>query len=219
VARVVVFGVKDFAELAHYYLVNDSSHEVTAFSVNEAYMPRERTFRGLPIVAFEDVESHYPPSDYAFFAPMSPSNMNLDREAVYRTIKGKGYGCISYVSSKATVFDNVIGENCFVLEDNTIQPHTTIGNDVVLFGGNFIGHHGIVQDHVSFSLHAVVGGHCTVGAYSFLGLNSTIRNGVKLGEGTFVAMAAAVAGDTESWCAYRGNPAEKLSKPSVSMKI
>lgn len=218
-ANVILFGIKDFSELAHYYLENDTTHRVVAFSVNRDYLPEGGRFRGLPVVAFEDVQEAYPPSDYMFFAPMSPRRMNRDREEVYNTIKEKGYSCISYVSSRATVFENDIGENCFVLENNTIQPFTKIGNNVVLWSGNHIGHHGVIRDHVTFTSHVVMSGHCDVGAYSFFGVNSTLRDGLKIAEGTFVAMAAAVFQDTDAWGVYKGNPATKSDVPSTKIRF
>ena len=33
-AKVIIFGLGDMAELAHYYLENDSEHEVIAFCVD-----------------------------------------------------------------------------------------------------------------------------------------------------------------------------------------
>lgn len=218
-SKVIIFGVKDFAELANYYLRNDSAHEVVAFSVSRDYLPQDGLFLGLPVVAFEDVENVYPPAEYVFFAPMSPKDMNRDRERVYTEIKGKGYECVSYVSSKATVLSKEIGENCFILEDNTIQPFTKIGNDVVLWSGNHIGHHSVIRDHVTITSHVVVSGHCEIGSYSFFGVNSTLRDGLRIAEGTFVAMAAAVVQDTEEWGAYKGNPAVKLSIPSTKIKL
>jgi sugar O-acyltransferase (sialic acid O-acetyltransferase NeuD family) len=217
--KIVIFGIRDFAELAHYYLEHDSPHKVAAFSVNREYLPEGGTFRGLPVVAFEEVQNLYPPGDYMFFAPMSPKNMNRDREQIYNAIKNKGYECISYVSSKTTSFNNEIGDNCFILEDNTIQPFTSIGNNVVLWSGNHIGHHGIIHDHVTFTSHVVMSGHCEIGSYSFFGVNSTLRDGLKIAEGTFVAMAAAVTQDTEAWGAYKGNPAVKLAIQSTKINL
>jgi sugar O-acyltransferase (sialic acid O-acetyltransferase NeuD family) len=218
-ANVIIFGIKDFAELAHYYLAHDSKHNVVAFSVNRAYLPEQPVFRGLPVIAFEEVESFYPPNEYSFFAPMSPRNMNRDREAVYQAIKSKGYDCISYVSSKATLFDNDIGDNCFILENNTLQPFTRIGNNVVLWSGNHIGHHSVICDHVTFTSHVVMSGHCNIGAYSFFGVNATLRDGLHIAEGSFIAMASAVIKDTEAWSAYKGNPAVKLNIPSTKIKL
>ncbi|HVS80569.1 MAG TPA: acetyltransferase [Pyrinomonadaceae bacterium] len=209
-AKVIIFGVQDFAQLAKFYLQHDSEHEVVAFSVNEQYLPEENTFEGLSVVAFESVEKTYAPSEFKFFAPMSPSRMNRLRESVYRQTKEKGYELISYVSSKATVFPGVpIGDNCFILEDNTIQPFTSIGNNVVLWSGNHIGHHSVIKDHVSFTSHVVLSGHCVVEPFSFFGVNATIRDRIHIAEGSFIAMSASVTRDTEPWGVYKGNPAKK----------
>lgn len=216
-AKIIIFGIQDFAELAHYYLENDSEHEVVAFSVNEDYIPENKIFCGLPIVAFENIEKEYPVTDFKFFAPMSPKKMNRLREQVYYAIKTKGYELISYVSSKATLFNNSIGDNCFILENNTIQPFTSIGHNVILWSGNHIGHHSTIKDHIMVTSHVVLSGHCVIENYCTLGVNATIRDGLTIAEGTFVAMAASVIKSTDSWGMYKGNPAQKAEKSTKEL--
>ncbi len=214
-AKVVIFGVQDFASLAHFYLRNDSEHEVVAFSVHDEYVPSTASFEGLPVVPFEGGEERYPSEAFSFFAPMSHRRMNSLRAKVYGEIKEKGYDLITYVSSKATVFPGqVIGDNCFILEDNTIQPYVTVGNDVVLWSGNHIGHHSVVGDHVLFTSHVVLSGHCVVEPFSFFAVNSTVRDGAHIAEGTLVAMGAMITKDTEAWCVYKGSPARKGDRAS-----
>lgn len=208
-AKVVIFGLLDTAELAHYYLTNDSEHEVVAFTVNEAYQNRD-FFCELPVVSFERLNTIYPPNNYALFVPMTGQKMNKLRTKIYLEGKERGYSYISYISSKATVFDNEIGENCFILEDNTIQPFTKIGNNVVLWSGNHIGHHGEIKDHVFFTSHVVMSGHCIIESYCFFGVNATIRDYSHLAEGTLLAMGASlITQKTEEWGIYLGNPAKK----------
>jgi len=212
--KVIIFGLEDFAELAHYYLTNDTEHEVVAFTVNQRYLPETKTFKGLPIVAFDDIEQHFKPEEYSMFAPMSPAQMNKIRENIYLECKRKGYEFISYISTKATVLTKDIGDNCFILEDNTIQPFVKIGNNVIMWSGNHIGHHSTIEDNVMFTSHVVLSGHCTVKKYSVLGVNSTVRDGVVISEGTFVGMAASITKDTDAWMIYVGSPAKPL-KPSL----
>lgn len=209
-AKVVIFGIQDFASLAHFYLKHDSEHEVVAFSVNEQYLPEKKEFEGLPVIPFETVENVYGPSEFSFFAPMSHRRMNKLREVIYQQIKSKGYQPITYISSKATVFPGTpIGDNCFILEDNTIQPYTAIGNNVVLWSGNHIGHHSVIKDHVLFTSHVVLSGHCVVEPYAFFGVNATIRDRVHIAEGSLIAMSASITKDTEPWGVYKGSPATK----------
>lgn len=217
-AKVIIFGLRDFASLAHFYLRHDSNHDVVAFSVNESYLPEDRTFEGLPVVPFETVENVYNPADYHFFAPMSHRKMNQLREQVYQTCKEKDYRLISYVSSKATLFPEAqIGENCFILEDNTLQPFTPIGNNVMMWSGNHIGHHGQIMDHVLFTSHVVLSGHCKVESYTVFGVNSTIRDFTTIAEGSFIAMGAAVTKDTEPWGVYMGTPAKRRDGSSKEL--
>jgi sugar O-acyltransferase (sialic acid O-acetyltransferase NeuD family) len=209
-AQVIIFGLRDFASLAHFYLKHDSAHDVVAFSVTRDYLDGTERFEGLPVVAFEDLEQSFPPTEYHLFAPLSHRNMNRLREQIFHQGKAKGYRFISYISSRATTFPGVgFGENCFILEDNTIQPFVRIGDNVVLWSGNHIGHHSTLGDHAFFTSHVVLSGHCQVGHHSFLGVNSTIKDGLNIAPGSLIAMGACVMQDTEEWGVYRGNPARK----------
>ena len=219
-SKVVIFGIQDFASLAHFYLKEDSPHEVVAFTVTQEYLPSEETLEGLPVVPFERLENLYPPKEYAFFAPMSHRKMNTLRETIYRMAENKGYTMISYISSRATVFSNVkIGKNCFILENNTIQPFVTIGNNVVLWSGNHIGHHSVIKDHVLFTSQVVLSGHCVVEPYCFFGVNATLRDGLHVAEGTLIAMGACLTKDTEPWGVYTGLPAKKGPTLSKDLDI
>jgi len=217
-AKVVIFGIENFAQLAHFYLKHDSEHEIVAFTVNARYLVQNE-FMGLPVVVFEDILGIFPPNNYSLFVPMSPAKMNKIRTNIYLQAKGMGYRFISYISSRATYYDTPVGENCFIFENNVIQPYSHIGNNVIIWSGNHIGHHSVIQDNVMITSHVVISGHCEICSYSFFGVNSTIRDRLKIAEGTFVAMGSSIMQETEAWCAYKGNPAEKLPIPSVRVKM
>ena len=213
-SKVVVFGTLETAEIAQYYLEHDSPHQVAAFTVHAEYL-RNGTFHGLPVVAFEDVEHLYPPDDFRFFAPMTGRKMNTLRENIYLQAKAKGYSFISYVSSRATVFGDSIGENCFILENNVIQPFSRIGDNVVLWSGNHIAHHVQIKNHVFFASHVMIAGHCVVEPHCVFGGNSTIKEYLHVAEGTLLTMASYLTRDTEPWGIYKGNPAVKRKIKSI----
>jgi sugar O-acyltransferase (sialic acid O-acetyltransferase NeuD family) len=219
-AKVIIFGTTLSAELAHFYLLHDSNHEVVAFTVEAQYL-KENTYKNLPVIPWEEIQGRYNATEYQLFAPITERQMNRVRERIYNEGKEKGYQFISYISSKATIFPEAqIGENCFILEDNTIQPFTTIGNNCVLWSGNHIGHHGTIKDHVFFTSHVVLSGRCIVGNNCFIGVNATIRDGCELGEGTLVAMGANLTKQkTEPWSIWKGNPAEPAKISSKDIKI
>lgn len=219
-AQVIIFGIRDLAELAHFYLTTDSKHEVIAFSVNRDYLPADNSFKGLPVIAFEEIEITLPPDKYSFFAPMTHKGMNKQREKIYNEIKKKGYDLISYISSKATVFDDLsVGDNCFILEDNTIQPFVTIGSNTVLWSGNHIGHHTKIGDHVFITSHVVISGNCLIDPYCFIGVNAALKENTLLGEASFVAMSTSITQNTEPYSVYSGNPAKKIDMSSLKIRF
>ena len=217
--RIVIFGAGQIAQLAHFYLTHDSPHEVVGFAVDRSFV-REDRFCDLPLVAFEEVRQAFPPESHKMFIAVSYAGLNRLRAERFEEAKAKGYGLISYVSSRATRFPGTrIGDNCFVLEDNTIQPFTRIGANVVLWSGNHIGHHSVIEDHVFFTSHVVLSGHCVVEKSCFLGVTATIRDGVRLGEGSLIGMGACITRDTEAWSVHRGSPARAAGVSSKEVDL
>jgi len=216
--KILIFGIKDTAQLAKFYLENDINYkdcyEIVGFVINECYKLQDK-FECLPVYSFETIESIYTPSEVKFFAPMTGIKMNTIRKNIYDQIKSKGYSMISYISSKSSVFSNKIGDNCFILEDNTIQPFVEIGSNVVLWSGNHIGHHSKIGDHVFFTSHVVLSGHCHVKNSSWFGVNTTIRDGTVIGESSLIAMGSLVTKDTDDFGFYMGSPAKKQIKSSI----
>jgi len=217
-AKVVVFGIGQWASLAHFYLTHDSSHEVVAFTVDRDYLKTDK-FQGLPVVAFDDVENLYPPEDFEMFLPISFKKMNHLRANKYHEAKSKGYRLVSYVSTKATVWPGFVpGDNCFILENSNILPFAKVGNDVFIMNGSLIGHHSVIKDHCSIAPHAVVLGCVTIEPYCFLGANSTIRDEVTIARECLIGAGALILEDTQKYGVYKGNPAKLMGIRSDEIK-
>jgi sugar O-acyltransferase (sialic acid O-acetyltransferase NeuD family) len=211
-AKIVIFGTGDIAQIANYYLKIDSPHEVVAFTVNAEYL-KEDQFEGLPVVPFENLESSHPPAEYQMFIALSYTKLNKIREEKYHQAKAKGYTLISYISSKCSYMSQFpCGDNCFIFEDNTIQPFVKIGSNVTLWSGNHIGHHSTIESHNFISSHVVISGHCHIGPNCFLGVNATLHNNVKLGAENILAAGAIIAKSTDDkdlWLPARSTKSEK----------
>lgn len=194
--KLVIYGTGLIAEVAAFYFERDSAYEVAAYT-NAREFIAESTFNGKPIVAFEELASTHPPSEYCAFIALGYKNTNQVRQTRYLEAKAKGYSLATYVSSRATYYGTPVGDNCFILENNVIQPFVRIGNNVTLWSGNHIGHHSAIHDHVFISSHVVVSGGCDIGENCFLGVNSTLRDNIKLGRFVLVAAGATVMKDCE----------------------
>ena len=193
--KLILVGDRVFAEIAHEYFTHDSDYEVVAFSVEREFL-RSETFRGLPMVAFDSLEERYDPAEHSVHVAVTYLRFNRVRARLAAEAKAKGFPLASYVSSRAFVWPNVkLGEHCFVFEDNTVQPFVRIGDNVVLWSGNHIGHHSRIGDNCFVSSHVVVSGGVRVGNHTFLGVNSTLVNDITVGDDCWIGPAVVVTRD------------------------
>ena len=213
--KIVIFGTGDIAQLASFYFTHDTPHEVVAYTVDAQFLTSDRHL-GLPLVAFESVEEIYAVGEYELFVALSYRNVNEVRAEKFYQAKAKGYRLASYISSRLVswIDPSGFGENCFVLENNTIQPFVSVGDNVTLWSGNHIGHHSSIGEHTFVSSHVVISGHVKVGTHCFLGVNSTVRDGITLANKTVLGADASIQKDTEAFGVYVGRPAMKSKQRS-----
>ena len=206
--KLVLIGDSAFAEIAYEYFTHDSNYEVVGFAVEAEYRKKDELF-GLPVVNVEAMEKCFPPKTHSVYVAVVYTQLNRLRGRLMSDAKEKGYALASYISSRAFIWPNVkLGEHCFIFEDNTVQPCVTLGENVVLWSGNHIGHHSAVGDHAFISSHVVISGYVVVGANSFLGVNATVANNVTIGKDSWVGPGALIIKDTEGQSFYKTAAAE-----------
>ncbi len=217
-AKVLIFGVGEIAEVAHIYLSHDTEHQIMGFTLDHDYRKQDY-FRGLPVITFESITESYPPDEFKLFIPISFRELNQPRADKFKQAKSMGYQLISYVSSKALIMpETQIGENCFIFENNVIQPKVNIGDNTILWSGNHIGHHTSIGKHCFIASHAVISGHVSIGNYSFVGVNATIRDNICIAEKNVIGAGATLLHDTKPSEVYKGNKAVKAPITSEEIK-
>jgi len=207
--KIVIVGDGPIAEVAYEYFTYDSPYEVVGFTVDEAFIRRDMLF-GAPIVPFQLVQETHNPDEHKMFVAVGYPKLNRLRARFFREAKAKGFSLVSYVSPRAFVWRNAeIGENCFIFENNVIQPFVKIGNNVTMWSGNHIGHHSVIKDHCFISSHVVVSGFVEVGEYCFLGVNATIADNLKIKKNCLIGAGAIILRDTEEAGIY----GSQMTKP------
>jgi sugar O-acyltransferase (sialic acid O-acetyltransferase NeuD family) len=218
-SRLLIFGAGDIARLAHRYFTTDSPHEVAAFVVDAGFRTVD-TLMGLPVLDSDEALAQFPPAACSMFVALSYARMNRLREEKVAAAKAKGYSLVSYVSSRCTYLtDTPPGENCFILEDNTIQPFVKIGNNVTLWSGNHIGHDSVIDDHCFITSHVVVSGNVHVKSHCFIGVNATLRNSIVIAEQTLIGAGAVIMKNTQPKGVYLPPRAELFSKDSDHIEL
>lgn len=189
--KLIIYGVGKLAEYAAYVFQNDSNYDVLGFCIEQNYINSHPEIDP-DIIPFENLKDRYSISEINLFIAVGN---NVIRERVYRSAKEKGYNFGTYISSKASSWENlVVGENCFIGEGSIIQAFVKIGNNCILFGAR-LGHHTVVGDHVLLS-GPTIGGNVRVGDYSFIGLNSVVLQNLEIGSKNIIGMGVAIKTST-----------------------
>lgn len=217
--NLVIFGMRQIAEVCSFYFEHDSEYRVVAFTVDGAFLDAD-TFCGRPVVPFEEVSTRFPTVDHDLFVALSYARMNQLRAEKFAAAKALGYRLARYVSSKAITWPGLaVGENSFLMEANVIQPFTSIGNDTILWSGNHIGHHARIGDHCFLASHVVVSGGVEIGDHCFVGVNATLRDGIKIAPRCLIGAGALVTKDTKPDEVYAATATATSAVPSSRLSI
>ena len=214
---VVIFGASSFAEVVHYYLTRDADHDVVAFTVDATYV-KEPTMLGLPVVPFEEVERVLPPDRHAMFVALGPHRVNRQRAEKLAQARAKGYRFVSHVSSKALVWPELeYGPNTLITEGSCVLPFTKLGENVTLFGAR-IGHHCVIGDHCMIS-GASLAGSVVVGDHTFMGINASVKEGVRIGKRNVIGAGAVILKSTEDDAVHAVRHTRASRVPSHRIRI
>lgn len=212
--KLILIGAGEFGEIAYQYFTYDSPYEVVAFSAEQRFIDKDTLFN-LPVVPLEELEKLYDPLKYKAFVAITFTQLNRVRTRIYHQVKEKGFQLVSYVSSRAFVWRNVkIGENCFIFEDNVLQYHVEVGNNVVMWSGNHVGHRSKIKDNCFLASHVVISGYCEIGKNCFLGVNCSFIPKINVADDCIIGSGAVVLRNTEEGKVYAGSPAKQLKKSS-----
>lgn len=212
--NVVIFGAGSFASVVWYLLSHDSPHRVVGFTADRAYC-REPRLHGLPLVPFDALEAEFPAAEVSLAMAVGAHGVNRLRSARYLDAKTRGYGFVSYVSSRSLVWPDLqVGEGSMIFDGAKVNPFAIIGANCLLGSGIHVAHHVQIGDHCYFAPHAAVGGGVRIGHRCFLGVNSTVRDGVKVADRCLLAAGAVVTSDTIENGVYVGVPARRHPTPA-----
>jgi sugar O-acyltransferase (sialic acid O-acetyltransferase NeuD family) len=194
--RIVIFGTGTGSDTARRYFERDSPHEIVGYLVDREFLAAP-TFNGRPVVAVDDAVSTFPPDEVLAFVPLGSARMNMLRAEKYELLKSLGYGFVTYVHGSNQLKGHCeIGENCFILENQSVNFDAAIGNNVVIWSGCQIGDRSRIGNHAFLAAHVVLNGDVTIGDYAYLGSNCTISNGVQVARQSFIGANALITQDT-----------------------
>lgn len=216
--KIIIFGTSDLARNIERYLTRDSMYNVVGFSIHQKFITEE-SVNGLPVIPFEGIEEQYPADKFSMFIAIGYSELNKKRERVFNEAKAKGYELLSWVHPSTKLWDDFkMGENCFIFENNVIQPSVKLGDDVIIRSGNLIGHNCDIRDHNLITSRTAIAGHVIIEPYCFVGINATIRNSITIAKACVIGAGTCILEDTKEGEVFVSNSTKKLGIKSNELK-
>jgi sugar O-acyltransferase (sialic acid O-acetyltransferase NeuD family) len=194
--NIVVFGAGKIADVFHTLAGADSALSLAGFTCDRAFITGPQ-FHGLPLVPFEDVETVFPPSDFAMFVAVGYQELNAVRAERCRQAREKGFRLVSLVSPQAHIPSTcTFGENCFIMDGASLQPYARLGEGVFVWNGAVVGHHATIGDHCWLASNCTVSSAAVIEPRCFLGVNAAIGHSITIGARSIIGAASVITRST-----------------------
>lgn len=214
--QYIIMGTTHYALEVYRYIKTEDIADVLAFCSHQKYITDNNTLDGLPIVAFEDLSSLFDMSTVHILNTIGYTQMNGIRERVANEILDHGYILGSYISERAMIYSNEdFGQGNIISPGAYIGPYVKLGMCNIIHPNATLTHHDIIGDYNFICAGVCVGGDVTISNNCFIGLNSTIKNGLFISPYTLIGSASNVIRSTIDKGVYLGNPARSQEKDSI----
>ncbi len=194
--KIVIFGTSPFAKLMKWYIENDSDDAIVCFTVEKAYM-NETEFCGLPVVAFEELDTICKKDEVEILVTVGYRKMNQIREQIFKKCEDAGYKIASFIHSTVVNYADSVGYGNIILEEVKLQPFCSVGNGNIIQHFTIISHEAQVGDFNYFAGNVHIAGLSSVAHHCFVGINGLVQNTIKLAPYTMVGATACVNANTE----------------------
>lgn len=205
---VIIYGIGEFAQLLHYYITNESSYELVAFTADKEFIDKD-TLCGLPVIELEEIDKIYPPEKYKMLVAVGYSNMR-NRKILFDKAKKKEYQLINYIHPSVDVRNMTIGENNIIFSGSIIEPFVTMGDNNVIWSMTLLGHHMSLGNHNYISAQCLLAGHASIKNLCFIGNGVNMIDSLTIENETYIVAGSNLRKNTLESAMYHGNPAKLL---------
>lgn len=130
------------------------------------------------------------------------------RKRVYEWAKGHGVPVATFVHPTSYVERSaLIEQGSIVLVNCTVDMKARLGENVLLSSRSFVSHHVRIGSHTFCGPAVNLAGHSEIGECCFIGINTTLIDGVRVGTNVQTAAGSVVTRDVPNHVLVAGIPA------------
>ncbi len=193
--EIIVYGLNSLSKELIKFIQFEKKNVIKYIVLDRKYITYNH-YEDIKIIAYEDLKKIYE-NNQEILITFGYSNMNKLKKSKYEQCKNDGYKIHTYISEKAMVYTDNIGEG------NIIMPNVVVSNGVILNKCNIIypsvviGHDCNIGSFNFIASSVTILGKAIIGDRCFLGGNSTILDAKKVADATLVGAGAILSQDTE----------------------
>ncbi|OBV40946.1 acetyltransferase [Janthinobacterium psychrotolerans] len=206
--KTIIYGNGSIARLLYSYARH--SMDIVGFTVDDSCIDHARPeFLGLPLLAFSQVERHFPPSGHAMLIAVGFTDMNALRARKHVEAEHKGYRFASFVHESVIRHDDAtIEDGCIVLDHVSIHPGCRIGRGTFISSNVNLGHDCHIGAYGWINAGISIAGGCHIGEACFFGVNASATHGLRIGARNFIAANTLINRDTLDDQVYLSEPGQ-----------
>lgn len=197
------------------YRVNTISNRYSEILFIDDFL-EETEYYGTRRIHFESCEKVASKEETEFIIAVgepSARKLLLDR------IKSRGYNLATLIDNSAIVSETaLISPGCIVNANAIISSNVILDENCLVMYQAIIGHDAHVKSCSVICPKSTVGGNSIVGERCFIGINSSMKQGVNLGDDVIVGMGSMVFNDVEANNTVIGNPA-RITKGNIEHRV
>ena len=165
---------------------------------------------GCPVMGFHTFRKRCSAADTRFVITIGEPKI---RKEAFDRMKEAGYEGARLVHPDAYVSpDAEVGEGAVIGPDVFIGSQAKIGKNFYGAKGASVGHDAVIGDHTRVGVGAFIGGHTVIGENAFIGSGATLKDRIRIGDFSVVAIGSAVFSDVEANTTVMGNPARIINE-------
>lgn len=159
----------------------------------------------------EDLKTFYEDGiEYALITVGSIKD-NLKRKTLFDMAKNLGFKFPIIISSEAIVDKSVdIDEGTVIMPGSIVNVGSVIGKNCIVNSGSIIEHDCKIGNHCHIAPGVHISGEVEIDDLSFVGIGSTVIQGVKIGKNVTIGAGSVVIRDITENTIVVGNPAKVI---------
>ena len=123
----------------------------------------------------------------------------------------KNFNWTTIISKNSTINGNVrIGKGSLIVSGSVINTGTKIGEHCLINTSSSIDHDNIFENYSSTGPNVTTGGNVELGQCSHLGIGSTVKNQISIGDNTIIGAQSMVLKNCNKNSVYYGIPVKKI---------